>query len=129
MKKTRSLLTAIAIMLASTTALVAISDVAAARGNGGGHQDMSHQTDAQGNRRVAMGMPSRDMTSKPPVYRDKGSRNSAHAHKKHKGCGKLIVPTADCPTPARNPVGNTRPSVPTEAKQPIDKTRKPVLEY
>jgi hypothetical protein len=70
------------------------------------------------------------MTSKPPVYRQKGSKSgSAEAYKKnHKGCGKLIVPTAGCPMPARDPVGNTRPSLPTEAKQPIDKTRQPVLE-
>src|SRR5262252_936545 len=129
MNKTRSPLTAIAIVLASTTALVAVSDIAAARGGGGGHQETSRQMNAQGNRQVAMSTPSRDMTSKPPVYRDKGSRNdSAHA-KKHKGCGKLIVPTAGCPTPARDPVGNTRPSLPTEAKQPTDKSRLPVLEY
>ncbi len=98
-----------AIALASATALVAISDVAAAR-SGHGHQGMSHQ-----------------MTRKPPVQ--KGSKNAhLYMHKKHKGCGKLIVPTAGCPTPVRDPVGNTRPSLPTEAKQPVDKSRQPVLE-
>lgn len=128
MKKTRSPLTAIAIVLASTMALVAISDVAAARGGNSGHQDVSHQMNAQVNRKVATGMPSRDMTSKPPVYRQKGSKSgSAEAYKKHNRCGKLIVPTSGCAIPARDPVGNTRPSLPTEAKQPIDKSRQPVL--
>jgi hypothetical protein len=70
-------------------------------------------------------MPARDMTSKPPVYRKNGG---AEAYKKHKGCGKLIVPTAGCATPARDPVGNTRPSLPTEAKQSNDKSRQPVVE-
>jgi len=125
MNKTRSPLTTTAIVLASTVALIAIPDVAAARG---GHQDTSHQTTAQGNRTAALGPQSRDMTSKPPVYRDKGSKDAnAYAHKKHKGCGKLI-PTAGCSTLARDPVGNTRPSLPTEAKQPTDKSRQPVLE-
>jgi hypothetical protein len=128
MKKTRSLLTAITIVLASTTALVAITDVAAARDGGSGHQDMSHQMNAQGNRPLAMGMPSRDMTSKPPIYREKGSKNANdYVHKKHKGCGKLIVPTAGCATPARDPVGNTRPSLPTEAKQPTGTSRQPKM--
>jgi hypothetical protein len=130
MKKTRFPLTAIAIVLASTTTLVAIADVAAARNAGGGHQDVSHQTNAQGNRQAAIGTLSRDMTRKPPVYREKGSKSgNADLLKKHKGCGKLIVPTAGCPTPARDPVGNTRPSLPTEAKQPAGMNRQPVLEY
>ncbi len=130
MKTTRSPLTAIAIVLASTTALVTVSDVAMARSGNSGHQDVSHQMNAQPNRKVATGTPSRDMTSQPAVYRQKGSKSgSAEAYKKHKGCGKLIVPTAGCPVPARDPVGNTRPSLPTEAKQPIDKNRQPVLEY
>ncbi len=125
MKSIRAPLTASALVLASTTALVAVSDAATAR-SGGGHQDKSHQTNAQ----VAMGTPSRDMTSKLSVMsRQKGSKSSnAETYKKHKGCGKLIVPTAGCPTPARDPVGNTRPSLPTEAKQPT-KSRQPILEY
>ena len=134
MTKTRSLHTAIAIMLVSTTALVAASEFALARGGGGGgggHQGMSHTDqsshESRGSRsgHLVMGMPSRTMGSKPAVYRGK----SAYTHKKHKGCGKLIVPTAGCATPARDPVGNTRPSLPKETKQPVPAGTKPVLEY
>jgi len=99
MKKTK--LTTIAIMFASATALVAIPDTAAAHGSRG-PQD-----------------PTRHMTSKASKKAD------LYTHRKHKACGKLILPTAGCPTPARDPVGSTRPSLPTEAKQPLDKTRQP----
>ena len=128
MNRTKSPITAIMIVLASTTALIAISDAATARGGGGNHQDVSRRMGAQANRPSPTAAPSREMTSKPPVHREKGG-NTVYVQKKHKGCGKLIVPTAGCPTPARDPVGNTRPSLPTEAKQPTGTSRQPVIEY
>ena len=73
-----------------------------------------------------------------PTNRDRHTKHRhKHAHDRKKGkitgtttakgCGKLIVPTAGCPTPTRNPVGNTVPSLPKEAKQPTAPVRQPVI--
>jgi hypothetical protein len=56
--------------------------------------------------------------------KDKARAGNASAKGKDEGCGKVIVPTAGCGTPANDPVGNTRPSLP----QRTDTNRKPVLE-
>jgi hypothetical protein len=117
------------VLLVATAIYLCVGTQGAVAG-GGGHRNVSNQMKAQADRRLAMGMASRGMTSKPPVHLEKGSKDgTAYAHMKHKGCGKLVVPTAGCATPTRDPVGNTRPSLPTEAKQPVDKSRQPVLEY
>src|SRR5262249_36961965 len=39
-------------------------------------------------------------------------RNDKYAHKKKKGCGKIIVPTPECGVTRKDPVGNTHPTLP-----------------
>lgn len=56
--------------------------------------------------------------------KDRTRAGEVSAKGEGKGCGKIIVPTAGCGTPANDPVGNTHPSLP----QRTDTTRKPVLE-
>ncbi len=125
---------AIATVFASTMSLVTISDLAVARSDRNDHGSMAdlhkhHKDDrhAEHTRRHHRKKHEKYsvMCIKAPCSRDGVDR---HAHRKHSECGKLIVPTADCPTPARDPVGNTHPSLPQEAKQPTNASRKPVLE-
>ena len=108
MKNTRSMLTAVTIVLLGTTAPLAFSDFAAARG--GGHQDMGHHTDS--GRSLATASSLRHTTNEQHGNREKLSKSaSTYTREGRKGCGKLILPTAGCATPAHDPVGNTHPDL------------------
>jgi len=39
-------------------------------------------------------------------------RHDKYAHKKKKGCEKIIVPTPECGVSRKDPVGNTHPTLP-----------------
>jgi len=124
--KLTTALARIAIALAGTTT----SEIAYARGGGGGggHQGMALMSQPVKTMPVhlAMGPSSRGMNLPTQSHSEKGER---YDHKKHSGCRHIIVPTAGCGTPARDPVGNTVPKLPKEAKQPVGAGGKPVLEY
>jgi hypothetical protein len=46
------------------------------------------------------------------VLPEKKKGNDKYAHKKKKGCEKIIVPTAECGVSRKDPVGNTHPTLP-----------------
>ncbi len=153
-KKRRISFTALAVLLANTTALVAFSGVAAARMRSHDmsslnlhHENRKDHRD-RNDRHVARKHTKRKSHAKrsvecikAPCSIDSGDRHTKlshkHAHDRNKdkatgtatarGCGKLIVPTTGCATPARDPVGNTKPSLPKEAKQPTTPVRQPVI--
>jgi hypothetical protein len=63
-----------------------------------------------------------------PGDRDGDRRRASEDRLKKEKCGTLILPTAGCGTPARDPVGNTRPTLPERTAQPLGDGRKPVVE-
>jgi hypothetical protein len=134
MKQTRAAFVAFTMLLAGAPAFVATSGVAAARAAGSDHKahkdhDRKHSDNERSHRKKHA-----VVCIKAPCPGDSGSQHrerkrheSDEARMKQK-CGTLILPTAGCGTPVRDPVGNTRPTLPERTKQPLEDGRKPVLE-
>ncbi|HXD45643.1 MAG TPA: hypothetical protein VN655_10960 [Pseudolabrys sp.] len=137
-KQTRAAFAAFTILLVGTTALIATSGVAAARSEHADHKDRKMHKDREGGREAHKQSHHRRkhkkrvivcITAPCPGDRDAARRRAAEDKLKKEKCGTLILPTAGCPTPARDPVGNTRPTLPERTKQPVTEGRKPVIEY
>ena len=131
-KLIRMSLVLFAIVPAGTIALTGTSGVAAARSSHADHKDSKVHKDRDGKhershhrkkhkKRVVC------ITAPCPGDGDRKRHASDDARKKEK-CGTLILPTAGCGTPARDPVGNTRPTLPERQKQPLADGRQPVIE-
>ena len=137
LKQTRAAVVAFTMLLAGAPAIVATSGAAAARTAGSDHKahkdhDTKHSDKERSHRKkhrkhvvecIKAPCPGDSGTK----HRERKRRESDEARKKEK-CGTLILPTAGCGTPARDPVGNTRPTLPERQKQPLADGRKPVLE-
>ena len=137
MKQIRAACVALMMLLAGAPAFVATSGAAAARAASSAHKahkahDWKHSDNERSHRKKHK--KHAVVCIKAPCPGDTGSqhgerkrRESDEARMKEK-CGTLILPTAGCGTPARDPVGNTRPTLPERTKQPLEDGRKPVLE-
>ena len=140
-KLIRTSLVLFAILLASTMALFGTSGVAAARSNHADHKDRKVHKDRDGKHETRKQSRHRKKHKKKAIvcikapcpgdsgtkHRDRKRHERDDKLKKDK-CGTLILPTAGCGTPARDPVGTTRPTLPERTKQPLEDGRKPVLE-
>ena len=137
MKQIRAACVALTMLLAGAPAFVATSGAAAARAASSDHKahkdhDRKHSDNERSHRKkhkkhvvVCIKAPCPGDTGSQ--HRERKRRESDEARMKEK-CGTLILPTAGCGTPARDPVGNTRPTLPERTKQPLEGGRKPVLE-
>jgi Ni/Co efflux regulator RcnB len=134
-KTMRSAVTALAILLAGTMTLTVTSGVAAAKSVS--HAD--HKTHKDGDRKHESHERSHHrkkhrkkvivcIKAPCPGDRDGDRRRASEDRLKKEKCGTLILPTAGCGTPARDPVGNTRPTLPERTAQPLGDGRKPVVE-
>ena len=142
-KTMRAAFVAVTMLLAAAPAFVAMPAAAALRAVSKDHTDKSERTAHKDHdRKHADHKRSHRKKHKKPVvvcitapcpgdigktHRERKQRESDEKLKKEK-CGTLILPTAGCGTPARDPVGNTRPTLPERTKQPVGDGRKPVLE-
>ena len=139
-KLIRTSLVLFAILLASTMALVGTSGVAAARSNHADHKDRKVHKDLDGKQETRKQSRHRKKHKKKAIVcikapcpgdgarHDDDKRRASEDKQKKDKCGTLILPTAGCGTPARDPVGTTRPTLPERTKQPLEDGRKPVLE-
>jgi hypothetical protein len=108
-------LTKLSKLAARTAVLVAsaalIGSVGIANAKGGDHHQSNN---AQNNNRphfVISGQPAN-------VKRVMRTTKKKEMADKKKGCGKIIVPTAECGVNSKNPVGSTIPTLPPQAKGP-----------
>ncbi len=104
-----SRLAALTAVLVASAALIGSVGIANAKG-GDHHQN----NNAQNNNRphfVISGQPAN-------VKRVMRTTKKKEMADKKKGCGKIIVPTAECGVNSKNPVGSTIPTLPPQAKGP-----------
>ena len=139
-KLIRTSLVLFVILLASTMALVGTSGVAVARSNHADHKDRKVHKDRDGKHETRKQSRHRKKHKKKAIVcikapcpgdgarHDDDKRRASEDKQKKDKCGTLILPTAGCGTPARDPVGTTRPTLPERTKQPLEDGRKPVLE-
>ena len=135
-KTMRAAFVAVTMLLAGAPALVATSGAAVARA-GSDHKahkdhDRKHSDDKRSHRKkhkkhIVVCIKAPCPGDSGTKHRDRKRHERDDKLKKDK-CGTLILPTAGCGTPARDPVGTTRPTLPERTKQPLEDGRKPVLE-
>src|SRR5215475_10068506 len=100
--------------LAKLTAVLAASAAlmsSAANAKGDHHQSNNMQNTGPRPHFVISGQPAN-------VKRVTRATKKKEMAEKKKGCGKIIVPTAECGVSSKNPVGSTIPTLPPQAKGP-----------
>src|SRR5215475_4143721 len=107
---TISRLTKLTVALVASAALMSSIEIANAKG-GDHHQDHNAQSTAPRPKFVISGQPAN-------VKRVTRATKKKEMADKKKGCGKIIVPTAECGVGSKNPVGSTIPTLPSQAKGP-----------
>lgn len=99
-------------------ALIVSANIANAKGDH--HQGNNTQSNGARPHFVISGQPAK-------VKRVLSSTKRKQAAEKKKGCGNIIVPTAECGNNPKNPVGSTRPTLPAQASggKPVPKGPSP----
>ena len=94
-------------VLVASTALIGTVGIANAKG-GDHHQSHNVQSTSTRPHFVISGQPAN-------VKRVTRTTKKKELAEKKKGCGKIIVPTAECGVSSKNPVGSTIPTLPPQA--------------
>jgi hypothetical protein len=102
-----SRLAKLTIALVASAALMSSMEIANAKG-GDHHQNHNAQSTAPRPHFVISGQPAN-------VKRVTRATKKKEMADKKKGCGKIIVPTAECGVSSKNPVGSTIPTLPSQA--------------
>ena len=102
-----SRLAKLTVALVASAALMSSMEIANAKG-GDHHQNHNAQSTAPRPHFVISGQPAN-------VKRVTRATKKKEMADKKKGCGKIIVPTAECGVSSKNPVGSTIPTLPSQA--------------
>lgn len=114
-----SRLTELTTVLVASAALIGSVGIANAKG-GDHHQSNNAQNNSTRPHFVISGQPAN-------VKRVTRTTKKKEMTQKKKGCGNIIVPTAECGNNPKNPVGSTRPTLPPQASggKPVPKGPSP----